>query len=120
MSDQIRIEGITAHGFHGVYPEEKKAGQPFMVDAVMTLDFTRACESDDLLMTVDYSDVARYIECEIKSGSYDLIETLAGKIANGILEKYSLVTQVEITVHKPEANLGVTFTDLAVTTVRQR
>jgi dihydroneopterin aldolase len=120
MSDSIRIEGITAKGFHGVFPEEKRDGQLFIVDAVLSLDLTKAANSDDLAETVDYSAVAREIENEIKSGSYDLIEMLAGRIASGILEKYSLVHRVEVTVHKPEANLGVTFSDLSVTITRTR
>ena len=120
MSDQIRIEGVTAKGFHGVFPEEKRVGQLFMVDAVLHLDLAPAAESDDLALTVDYSEVARYIETEITSGSYDLIETLASRMASGIVEKYSLIKSVEITVHKPEADLGVTFTDLAVTLTRSR
>ena len=120
MSDQIRIEGITAKGFHGVFPEEKRDGQLFTVDAALTLDLTAASASDDLAQTVDYAAVARDIESEITSGSYDLIEKLAGVIADRILENYLLLTGVEITVHKPQANLGLTFTDLAVTITRTR
>ena len=32
MRDQINLTGISAIGFHGVFPEERKNGQNFIVD----------------------------------------------------------------------------------------
>ena len=120
MSDLIRIEGVTARGFHGVFPEEKREGQLFMVHALLHLDLTSAALSDDLALTVDYSAVAKYIESEIIAGSHNLIEKLAIQIADGILERYLLVEKVEVIVHKPQAALGVTFSDLSVSITRSR
>ena len=47
MSDQINITGISAIGYHGVFPEERKNGQSFVVDLKLKFDLAPAGESDD-------------------------------------------------------------------------
>ena len=49
----------------------------------------------------------------------DLLETLAQRLADVCLA-YELVDAVEITVHKPEADLGVPFDDVTVAIRRER
>ena len=57
---------------------------------------------------------------ELTGESVDLIETLASKIASGILEKHPKVAFVKVVLHKPEADLGVPFSDLAIVIERSR
>jgi dihydroneopterin aldolase len=49
----------------------------------------------------------------------NLLETLAQRLADVCLA-YPLVDAVEITVHKPQAELGVPFDDVAVSIRRER
>ena len=44
--DVIKILGLTATGRHGVYPSERRDGQPFRVDVIMHVD-TRGAATDD-------------------------------------------------------------------------
>ena len=53
MNDSIRINGIKSFGYHGVFPEETKNGQDFLVDVELILDLEKASKSDDLADTVD-------------------------------------------------------------------
>src|SRR6266446_1131422 len=100
MGDRISLLGLRAFGRHGVLPEERVAGQEFIIDAVLWLDFRPAAASDDLTQTVSYADVAHRLH-EIVSGEpVQLIETLADRLAAACLDQ-DLVQQVEITVHKP-------------------
>lgn len=117
MSDAIHLRGITARGRHGVLDWEQYYGQPFVVDADLAVDLRAAAATDDLALTVNYAEVAARIVAHISGEPHQLIETLAERIAADILG-FSGVTGVTVTVHKPEAPVGVTFTDVAVSVTR--
>lgn len=119
-TDRIRLTGLSAHGYHGVFPFERQEGQLFTVDLEMELDhesIIAAVQSDDLEQTVDYSAVAKTVVGIIEGAPVNLVETLAEHISNAVLE-IPAVKSVEVTVHKPQAPLDVAFDDVAVTIVR--
>jgi dihydroneopterin aldolase len=120
MSDAIKILGISATGYHGVFPEERREGQPFICDITLYFDLSPAGATDNLSMTVDYGAVAKVVEAEITGDAVDLIERLATIIADKILDTFLLVDSVEVTIHKPLAPVGVTVSDIAVTIERVR
>ena len=120
MSDQVIISGISATGFHGVFPEERRDGQSFIVDVILKFDLAPAGNSDDLTKTVNYATVAEAVLEEITGEPVSLIETLATQISNRLLTDFPLVVTVVVTVHKPSAPLDVKFTDIAVTIERHR
>lgn len=117
--DRITLTGITAVGHHGVFDFERRDGQPFVVDAVLYTDFTKAAETDDLQHTAHYGQVAELITSHITGEPLNLIEALAVRIANAVLESYP-VTAVDITVHKPQAPIEVPFGDVTVSVHRER
>jgi dihydroneopterin aldolase len=117
--DRITVRGIRAHGHHGVYPEERQSGQPFVVDVELGLDLVVAGRSDDVADTVHYGELAGRVVAVVEGEAVNLIETLAGRVADVCLS-YPLVVDVTVTVHKPEAPVGVPFEDVAVTIVRTR
>ena len=117
--DRIAVRGIQAHGYHGVYAEERATGQPFVVDVVLHLDLAPAAASDDVADTVHYGELAQQVVAAIEGEPVDLVETLAQRVADLALAN-PRVEQVEVTVHKPEAPVGVPFDDVAVTLVRGR
>lgn len=117
--DRIALRGIRARGHHGVLPEERRDGQVFVVDVVLTVDLAPAAASDELADTVDYADVAGGVVAEVVGEPCDLIEVLAGRIADRVLTD-SRIEAVEVTVHKPQAPVGVPFDDVSVTVVRGR
>jgi dihydroneopterin aldolase len=117
--DRIAVRGINAHAHHGVYDWERERGQTFRVDAVLELDTTPAAADDDLDRTVNYAALAQRLHAVLTGEPVDLLETLAQRLADTCLAD-PLVDAVEITVHKPEADLGVPFDDVAVTIRRAR
>jgi dihydroneopterin aldolase len=117
--DRIAVRGITAHASHGVYDWERERGQTFRVDAVLELDTAPAAAGDDLDRTVNYAALAQELHAVLTGEPVDLLETLAQRLARTCLAN-PLVDAVEITVHKPEADLGVPFDDVAVTIRRTR
>lgn len=118
-ADQIAMRGVRATGHHGVYPDERETGQPFLVDVVLTVDIRPAAASDDVADTVHYGELAADVVAVVEGEPVNLIETLAARIAEVCLRR-SLVASVEVTVHKPEAPVGVPFGDVSVTIVRGR
>lgn len=117
--DRIVVRGIRAHAHHGVYAFERERGQMFRADAVLELDTTAAATGDDLDRTVNYADLAQQLHAVLGGEPVSLLETLAQRLADVCLRN-ELVEAVEITVHKPEAELGVPFDDVTVTVRRER
>jgi dihydroneopterin aldolase len=117
--DRIAVSGIRGHGYHGVLAEEKRDGQPFVVDVVLGVDTTAAAAADDLTLTVDYSTVAARVLDVVEGPSLDLVETLAQRVADVCLS-FDRVEAVVVTVHKPQAPVGVPFDDVTVQIVRWR
>ncbi|RZU34300.1 dihydroneopterin aldolase [Blastococcus saxobsidens] len=117
--DRIVVRGIRAHAHHGVYAFERERGQMFRVDAVLELDTAPAAADDDLARTVNYADLAQKLHAVLSGEPVNLLETLAQRLADVCLAD-ELVEAVEITVHKPEAELGVPFDDVVVSIRRRR
>jgi dihydroneopterin aldolase len=118
-ADRITVRGIRAHAHHGVYPFERERGQLFRVDAVLEMDTRAAAAGDDLEKTVNYAELAQKLHAVLTGEPVNLLETLAQRLAHVCLAD-PLVDAVEITVHKPEAELGVPFDDVAVAIRRVR
>jgi 7,8-dihydroneopterin aldolase/epimerase/oxygenase len=117
--DRIAVRGLRAHAHHGVHGSERANGQIFSVDAVVELDTAPAAAGDDLAKTVDYAGLAQRLHAVLAGDPVDLLETLCRRLADVCLAD-PLVQAAEITVHKPQADLGVPFDDVAVTIRRQR
>lgn len=115
--DTITLTGITAVGYHGVFDHERRNGQPFIVDVVLHLDLRAAGLSDDLAQTAHYGELAEQVKAIITAEPMNLIEALAEKIAQHVLDSFG-VEAVEVTVHKPRAPIQVPFGDVAVSIFR--
>jgi dihydroneopterin aldolase len=118
-SDRIALRGLTCRGRHGVFAHERRDGQPFVIDAVLTVDTTAAAASDDLGDTVDYGTLAGRLAAIVEGEPVNLLERLAQRLADACLDD-PRVESVELTVHKPEAPIEASFGDVAVTITRSR
>jgi dihydroneopterin aldolase len=119
VSDRITLTGLRVRGFHGVFEQEKRDGQDFLVDITAWLDLTEAARTDQLDKTLHYGELAERAAAIISGQPRDLIETVAGEIADDVLTD-ARVTAVEVTVHKPSAPIPLMFADVSVTVHRER
>ncbi len=117
MSDTVRVLGIRARGYHGVLAFEREVGQTFVVDVEMAVDAQPAADADDLSLTVDYAAVATAVVEVVTGPAFDLIETLAVRLAERV-KQFDGVQQATITVHKPYAPVPELFADVLVTVTR--
>jgi dihydroneopterin aldolase/2-amino-4-hydroxy-6-hydroxymethyldihydropteridine diphosphokinase len=111
--DSIEILGISAHGYHGLLEGERFDGQVFTVDVRMRLDTRSAAARDSLDGAVDYAAVAREVVEIVTGQPVFLLETLAQRIAEAVLA-HPGVQCVDLTVHKPQAPVGVPVQDVLV------
>lgn len=118
-ADRLALVGLEAVGHHGVFEFERREGQVFRVDLVLGLDTSRAARTDDLADTVDYGGLATRVRAAIEQDPVDLIETLAQRIADLCLAD-ERVRWTEVTVHKPNAPIEATFSDVTLTIHRSR
>ena len=120
MADRIELTGLECFGYHGVFEEEKRTGQPFIVDITCWLNFSEAAADDDLTKTINYAELAE-VAAEIVEGPVrDLIETVATDVANAAMRRFEGLYAVEVTIHKPKAPIPRTFGDVAVVARRSR
>lgn len=119
MSDVIRIDRIEAFGYHGVFPEEKREGQTFLVDVEIETSFDDAINHDDVAFTVDYGLVAERVVEIIQGEPADLIETVCDRIASMVLA-LERVSATRVTVHKPGAPITVPFGGVSVSLRKER
>jgi dihydroneopterin aldolase len=119
MTDRIALTGLRVRGNHGVFDHERRDGQEFVVDVVLEIDTRAAARSDDLADTVDYGVLADGLAKVIAGEPVDLLETLVARLADVCLSD-PRVDAAEVTVHKPQAPIPLTFSDVSVTIRRER
>ena len=119
MTDQLAIRGIECFAHHGVFASERREGQVFVIDLVLGVDTAPAAVSDDLHDTVDYGSLVTSVKAAVETEPVDLIETLAQRIADVCLLD-ARVEWARVTVHKPDAPIDATFSDVALTIDRKR
>ncbi|MFB3882487.1 MAG: dihydroneopterin aldolase [Armatimonadota bacterium] len=118
-SDAIRLTDIALYGFHGVTPAERQVGRLFEVDVELALDLSQAAETDDLGTTADYAAVYELVRRVHEAGPYQLLEALAGRIANEIMGSFP-VEEVTVRVRKPHPPVGGMVGEAEVEITRRR
>ena len=119
MTDELSVTGIECFAHHGVFDFERREGQVFVVDLVLGIDTRPAAASDDLAETVNYGTLVADVKAAVERDPVDLIETVAQRIADVCLLD-SRVEWARVTLHKPDAPIDATYSDVALTITRTR
>jgi len=118
MTDQIRIQNLEVYAHHGVFPEEAKLGQKFLVDAVLYADLRMAGSTDHISDSVDYGFVCHYITEFMKENTYKLLESVAEHLAEALLLELPKTDSVELEIKKPWAPIALPLDTASVKIAR--
>ncbi len=99
----IRLHNAVFYAYHGNHHEERHLGGKFHVDVEMETDFTAAAAHDSLGETVNYELVYGLIQDTLTIEKFNLIETIAKRIADSVLERFPAVHATTVRVRKPGA-----------------
>lgn len=118
--DKIIIKGLKVFAYHGVNPEEKANGQNFMADIIAYCSVDKAGKTDNLDDTVSYAKILKTAVRVMSEDKYDLLERVAHRVAEQILNDFSSIERVDVCIKKPEAPINADFDYVAVEISRTR
>ncbi len=110
--DIVRISGLQVDCVVGLYPHERNASQPLIVDIEMVLDTEEAARTESVGRTVDYGAMAAQLVFLLRSSRFRLLETAGHALANYLLappapgERRAQVQEVCVRLTKPGALRG--------------
>lgn len=99
MQHKIYVNGIKLYAYHGCLPEEAKIGGHYLVNVVLTTDFSEAAKTDDLSQTIDYVAVNRLVKEEMAIRS-KLIEHVGQRIINRFKAELKGIQNVSVEIVK--------------------
>lgn len=103
--DKIFLHELKVETIIGIWEWERKIRQTVIIDLEMSADIAKAAATDDVADTLNYKSVAKRVQSFVADSRFQLVETLAEKIAEIIREDFG-VAWVRVTVHKPGAIRG--------------
>ncbi|MBC8525796.1 MAG: dihydroneopterin aldolase [Candidatus Cloacimonetes bacterium] len=97
---KITLKNMVFYGYHGLHEHERTLGQRFSVDITATTDPGLDAHVKRLGDTVDYTAIFDVVKNEVENYKYHLLEKLANKILDHILNQFSLVKKCQIKIRK--------------------
>ena len=88
--DIIYLTDLRIKTVIGVYDWEREIKQEIVIDLEMGSDIRAAAASDDIEDTLDYKSVAKRVIAYVEASSFQLVETLAERIAAIILDEFNV------------------------------
>ena len=118
--DQIHIKNLRIHAYHGVLASEKEQGQFFEIDLVAIRHFHDFVDADDYQKATCYASLCDDMVAFATKEKYNLIETLAHRLALYLLRKNPPLEAVTLTIRKPSAPIIHALDYVAVEIFRSR
>ena len=116
--DEIQIRDLEVFANHGVFPEETRLGQKFLLSLTMYTDTRKAGTGDRLEDSIDYGAVSHFMTDYMKQHTWKLIEAAAEHLAEELLLRYPLLKGVTLELKKPWAPVGLPLDTVAVKITR--
>lgn len=117
--DYIEIKDLAVFANHGVFTEETILGQKFLICAKLYLDTQPAGIRDDLSKSINYADICSTMTTFFQENTCMLIESAAEKLANHLLQNFSLLQKIDLKISKPWAPIGLFLQDISVNITRE-
>lgn len=108
------------YGYHGVFPEETKLGQRFVVDVIVETDLSKAGHSDHLEDSVNYGEIFEVVKGIVEGKPFKLLEAIAERITDELLARFSAMHSCTVKVIKPNPPIPGIYHSVAVEITRGR
>jgi 7,8-dihydroneopterin aldolase/epimerase/oxygenase len=118
--DKIYVNRMEFYGYHGVFPEENRLGQRFIVDLAVSIDLKKAGETDELQFSVNYGELYQVCKEVVEGKPFKLLEAVAEEIAASVISAFSLILDVTVKVIKPDPPIPGHYKSVAVEITRRR
>lgn len=111
----VRLEGAPFYAYHGVFEEENKLGNLFIVDIELSYSFQQAMLEDKLEATVDYVKLYEIISVRMAK-PVKLLEHVAHLIIQDTTETFPEIRSMAVTIKKQQPAVGglVNFSSITV------
>ena len=116
--DEIHVENLEVFANHGVFPEETRLGQKFLLSLTMYVDARPAGTADCLEQSVHYGEVSAFMTRWMQENTRKLIESAAEGLAEALLMNYTLLKGVTLELKKPWAPVGLPLETVSVKITR--
>lgn len=104
-SSYISLRNVRFHAFHGVMPQERRVGGDFLVNLRVGYPLEQAVQSDEVGDTLNYATLYEVVKTEMMQPS-NLLEHVAGRIAEAIAERFPQVTSIDLALTKQNPPMG--------------
>ena len=105
MQSIIELSQLEFYAYHGVLEQERKVGNTYIVDVMLTMDISRPMVTDAIEDTVNYAEVYDLIKHEMSIPS-NLLEHVAGRILRSLKGAFPRLKNVRISVAKVNPPIG--------------
>ncbi len=105
MMDKIFLHDLEVDTVIGIWDWERKIRQKVVIDLDMSADIAKAAATDSVEDTLNYKNVAKRVQQFVRDSSFQLVETLAERIAGIVTDEFG-VAWVRVRVNKPGAIRG--------------
>jgi len=102
QSDVVFVKDLKVEAVIGVYEWERAITQPLLIDIALETDIGQAAISDNVDDALNYKAVCDDVSEWCQAIKAQLLEHLAGQIADKLLEKYA-THKVTLSIAKPTA-----------------
>ena len=114
----IQLNDVKFYGYHGLYKEEQKVGNNFIVN--LSIEFIPAAKKITCISeTIDYVQVYHLVNTRMKMPT-PLLETIVGDIADSIFEKFSIAQKVNIQITKEKVYIHTLNGNMSVALSKTR
>ena len=101
-SDTVFIRNLVIQTIIGIHPAERTTPQTVLVSLELETETTTAAADDDIVNALDYERLAQRVREFVSQAQFQLIETLAERLAVLVLEDLRVML-VSVEVQKPGA-----------------
>ena len=116
---RIVLEEMEFYAYHGCFDEEQVIGNQFIVNLEFEADTAMVEASDDFDKAVNYQEVYNTIDKQMQQKSR-LLEHVAGRILNAVLDKFPEITFCRIKLSKMNPPVGGKVKAVSVVLERRR